>query len=159
VAKGHVHRTKNEKAWAVTFDEPRGEDGKRRQRTKQPFPTKKAAEEFLREQLGRMDANDYTPPKRITLGAFLNDKWLPSLSASRFRESTLAGYRQTVERHINPHLGGVQLAKLTADRIDRFYRELERGGHRYGSRPLSAKTVRNIHGTLHVAHDAARKWR
>jgi integrase len=161
MAKGHVHKTRNRQAWAVTFDEPRGEDGKRRQRTKQPFPTRKAAEEFLREQLGRIDANDYTPPKKITLAEFLREKWLPSLSATRLRASTLDGYRRTVDRHIAPAIGGVQLVKLRADRIDQFYRKLETDGNLNSkdARPLSAKTVKNIHGTLHVALAAAVRWR
>jgi integrase len=159
--RGSVFKTRNGQKWAVAFDEPPGEDGVRRQRRKQPFLTKAAAQEWLREQLGRIDNNEYVPPKRITLAEFLRSKWLPSLSSTRLRASTLDAYRRTVDRHLAPGLGGVQLSKLTADRIDRFYRKLEQDGNLNSkeARPLSAKTVKNIHGTLHVALDAARKWR
>src|SRR6266545_4910793 len=133
--------------WTAIYDEPRP-DGKRRQRWKSGFKSKKAAESYLREQLGKIDRNDYTAPTRITVATFLDEKWLPSLD---LRPSTRDSYTRIVEGHLVPALGGYQLAKLGPERIGRLYRELGEAG-------LSAKTIRNVHGVLRTALGAAVAW-
>jgi integrase len=55
--------------------------------------------------------------------------------------------------HIKPHLGDIQLTRLTGTRISALYRDLERSGrqdHESGT-GLSAKTVRYIHTILRAA--------
>ena len=70
-------------------------------------------------------------------------------------------YRKNIRLHIAPALGTVPLAALTTERIDRLYRELERGGradHRQGE-GLSPRTVRYVHTILSAALGAAVKTR
>jgi integrase len=152
MARGSV--TPRNGGYTAIWDEPRGEDGKRKQRTKGGFKTKKAAEEFLREQLSRIDQGAYTAPTKLTLGEFLREKWLPTLN---LRVSTKDNYERNIARHAIPALGGLRLQALTADRLTRFYRQLSASGHRYGG-GLAPKAVRNIHGILHRALADARKW-
>ncbi|MFO7962156.1 MAG: hypothetical protein R6U94_14550, partial [Nitriliruptoraceae bacterium] len=84
-----------------------------------------------------------------------------------------ADYRQSIECYIAPRIGGIRLEQLTPEHLDRLYRALEADGKRRGacrtdgrSCPvdgcapdlhdgLSAKSVRNVHGCLHVALEAA----
>src|SRR5919198_3810400 len=133
--------------YTAIWDEPRGDDGKRRQRTKGGFKTKKAAEEFLRNQLSRIDQSTYTPLTKLTLGEFLREKWLPALNV---RVPTKDNHERNIARHVIPALGGLRLQALTTDQLTRFYRQLSASGHRYG-RGLAPKAVRNIHGILHKA--------
>jgi integrase len=70
-------------------------------------------------------------------------------------------YRKNIRLHIKPAIGTVPLAKLTTERIDRLYRDLERGGradHREGE-GLSPRTVRYVHTILSAALGAAVKTR
>ena len=96
-------------------------------------------------------------PSRQQLGAYL-DEWAAGL---RLAPSTVASYRKNIRLHIVPALGTVPLAALTTERVDRLYRELERGGradHRAGE-GLSPRTVRYVHTILSAALGAAVKTR
>ena len=155
-----------ERLWRVVFDTlPDPVTGERRQSSKRGFTTRSAAETFLREALAKVTAGIYTEPSRVTLAEYL-DGWLASL---RKKPTTMADYRQSARVYINPRIGGVPLAALTPEHLDRLYRELEAQGRRAGKCPtagvtckehgcspdrhkgLSPKTVHNVHGVLHRA--------
>lgn len=98
-----------------------------------------------------------TDPSRQSVGDYLAG-WLAGL---RLAPSTVASYRKNVRLHISPRIGSVPLAALTTERIDRLYRELERGGradYRHGE-PLSPRTVRCVHTILSAALAAAARTR
>jgi integrase len=63
-----------------------------------------------------------------------------------------------VERHIVPTLGGVLLQGLTPAHLTAFYRALLDGGRRDRRGGLAPKSVRNVHGVLHVALRDAVRW-
>ena len=119
--------------------------------------TKRAAQQALRDMLTDASRGELVDPSRQPVGAYL-DEWAAGL---RLAPSTIASYRKNIRLHIAPALGTVPLAALTTERIDRLYRELERGGradHRQGE-GLSPRTVRYIHTILSAALGAAVKTR
>jgi integrase len=65
--------------------------------------------------------------------------------------------RSIVECHLKPHLGHLDLAKLTTADIDDFYAHLLRAGGR-DDRPLAPGTVARVHGVLHRALAQAVRW-
>lgn len=154
--KGSVtkYQTKAGTRWRIVYDlPPDPETGERRQTTKRGFATEKAADRALRKILGAVEEDSYVAPDRITVADYLR-RWLEGWQG---RETTRARYRQSIDCHLIPHLGGIRLQALTADDLDRCYRSLERSGGR-GGRPLKPKTVRNAHGTLRTAlEDAVRR--
>lgn len=60
-----------------------------------------------------------------------------------------------VRRHISPGLGDVQLQALNRNQIKAFYAWVQDGNSSRGRRRTSAKTVYNIHLTLHRALEDA----
>ncbi|MCL1804358.1 MAG: site-specific integrase, partial [Eubacteriaceae bacterium] len=66
--------------------------------------------------------------------------WLDEYCGS-IKFGTLVTYKASVENHIIPHLGAMQLHKLTNMQIQRMYNSID----------LSPKTVKNVHGVLHKA--------
>jgi len=54
--RGHI--AKRGSTWTVTYDEP-AVDGKRRQRSKGGFATKREASAFLTDALGRLEGGTY----------------------------------------------------------------------------------------------------
>jgi integrase len=143
------------KRWRVRYDAPRGPDGARRQKMKRGFPTRRAAQTWARDTLGRIDRGTWVPPKRITLNEWL-DLWLdPAAPRKRpVRPTTLTTYRIYADTYLRPRLGHRQLQSLVADDLDRLYRDLLVGGGR-GGRPLAPKTVRHVHVLLHTCLAAA----
>lgn len=171
--KGHVapYETKAGKRWRVTYDLPAGPNGKRRQTTRRGFARKRDADRFLRDALSRVEQGLGRDPARgrERLADYLR-AWLDGLSV---KPTTRADYQQSIECYVAPRIGGVRLEQLTAEHLDKLYRGLERNGKRHGAcrtdgrtcsedecspdlhDGLKAKSVRNVHGCLHVALEAA----
>jgi integrase len=119
--------------------------------------TKRAAQYALRAKLVDAARGELVDPSRQPVGDYLGE-WFAGL---RLAPSTVASYRKNIRLHVIPRLGTVPLAALTTERIDRLYRDLERGGradHRQGE-ALSPRTVRYVHTTLSAALAAAVKTR
>ncbi|HEV8565143.1 MAG TPA: site-specific integrase [Actinomycetota bacterium] len=95
---------------------------------------------------------------RIRAGtpADLLDQWFEAASPG-WSVSTVSHTRSIVDCHLRPHLGHLDLAKLTTADIDDFYAHLLRAGGR-GDRPLAPGTVSRVHGVLHRALAQAMRW-
>lgn len=158
--------------WRVTYDlAPDPVTGRRRQTTKRGFTTVREANRFRRGTLTRREQGVGRDPARgrQRLAGYLR-AWLQGLS---IKPTTRADYRQSIECYIAPRIGGVRLEQLTAEHLDRLYRGLEANGRRDGTchtdgrtcqttgcspdrhDGLKPKSVRNVHGCLHVALEAA----
>jgi len=101
----------------------------------------------IKGQVGRGESVDSLG--RQTLGAFL-DEWLASAKAS-VRPRTYDAYESHVRRHIKPTLGGIRLAVLTSQHVQRWVDQLAASG-------ASARSIRRYHGALHTALTRARRW-
>lgn len=157
--------------WRVTYDLLPGPDGERRRTTKRGFRTVKEANRFRRDALSRHEQGLGRDPARgrERLADYLR-AWLEGLAV---KPTTRADYRQSIECYISPRIGGVRLEQLTPEHLDRLYRALERNGKRRGPcrtdgrtcpvegcspslhQGLGPKSIRNVHGCLHVALEAA----
>jgi Arm DNA-binding domain/Phage integrase, N-terminal SAM-like domain len=126
--------------WTVVFDEPRA-DGRRRQRSKGGFRTRKDAERYLREQLVLLDAGTYMAPHKLTVATYFTEHWLPAIQARGLRPSTLERYESHVRCAITPGLGGLPLQGLRPTHLNKLYGNLRAAGR-------APKTIRNIHGVL-----------
>ena len=141
--RGHVRRRGS--TWTYVIDlaaDPA--TGRRRQKSKGGFPTKKAAEEAMRDAIARGTGGTGAG---VRLGDYL-DEWLEA-ATPRLRETTAGGYARAVT-DIKEGLGAVRLRDLTPLMIERFYAELSRTGGRQGT-GLSPKSIRNYHVTLRKA--------
>jgi integrase len=110
--------------------------------------TKKQADTALAEFVAQ-SVNGGAPLLRsTTLGEYL-ERWLDHITPTR-SPTTVRGYRFKVKR-ITAKLGHVRLDKLTAQHLDRTYREwLEEG--------LDPSTVHHLHRVLSAALRQAVKW-
>lgn len=146
------YKTKSGKRWRIRYELPPGPDGKRRRGTRRGFKRERDAERALRELLGTVDSGTHVDPSSIALAEYLS-RWVEGVQV---RPTTRSRYRQSIDRHVVPHIGGIRLQALTAEHLDRCYRTLEREGGRHGQ-PLAPKTVRHAHTTVRTALAAAVK--
>jgi integrase len=115
------------------------------------FRTRKEAQAALTELLASIDAGTFVTPSRLTVARYL-DAWLEGRAAAGLRPSTVAGYRQRVERYVVPRIGTLPLQGLSALDLDRLYATLASDGG------LSLATVRAVHAVLSKSlADAERK--
>ena len=120
--------------------------------------SQKALVERLSRERNIYQGVDLTEDSRMTLGEWL-DRWLEERVAPSVRESTLESYRYHIRHHIKPRLGSKPIGKITADDVQKLYREIQNCG-RIQEDPvwghaLSGSTVRRLHGVFHMAMDAA----
>ena len=98
-------------SWTLWWDEPRGADGKRRQRNKTVTGPKRVAEAELRRILAELDAGSYVPPNKVTVQGLL-ERWLSDYVDVQVRPKTAEAYRMICELHIVPALGILSLDEL-----------------------------------------------
>ena len=137
---GHVR--KRGKSWSYVLDAgPDPGTGRRRQVWKGGFATKHEAQRGLREALSLVDHGTFVAQQRTTVGDYL-DQWLETMRPN-VRATTHAGYQRNVAK-LKGGLGHVRLNDLRPVMIQRLYAELSLNGGR-GGKPLSAKSVVNVH--------------
>jgi integrase len=135
-----------------------GPDGRRRRRWSAGFDRKGDASAALRAELDRLDQGVVVDPGKLTVAA-LAERWLQHVKTTR-DEGTWTEYARNLRRHVLPALGGRQLKTLSPTDLDGLYARLASAG-RLDGRPggLSARTVRNIHKTVHKMLRQAVRWR
>jgi integrase len=155
--RGHVAK-KGNRYYAVIYEGIDQATGRQRHRWYAGGATRKEAEKLLAEMVKRSHDGDYRAPERITLGDYLEERWLPAKRA-QLRHSTWDSYRRNVEIHVKPRIGNIPLQRLTPEDLDGFYAGLLVDGRRNGAGGgLSPRSVRIIHGMLRKAlADACRK--
>ena len=135
--------------------------------------TQKEALQKKQAALAALNNHEYLEPTKLTV-----EEWLKVWEQEYLvgvKSSTNRNYTQHIRNHIIPALGNRKIQQLSGPDIQRFYNELLREGGKkrihddegrilkkdgkpvYESAPLSAKTVKNIHGVLHKALEKAVK--
>lgn len=151
------HFRKRGASWYFWVELDAGPDGKRRQKSKGGFRTRKEAERAFAEFRDAVRNGAYVEPTKTTLGQFLVDEWLPS-TRSTVRPGTYEHYSAEVRRYVVPRLGNVRLSAVTPAKLNALYGELLQLERRNASRPISPTTVRRVHNMLHKALSDAVRW-
>jgi integrase len=73
--------------------------------------TKREAERELTRLLAEVDAGSFADPGRLTVAAYMRDRWLPH-QRTRLRDRTWRRYEGLLDRHVLPAIGSVPMAKL-----------------------------------------------
>lgn len=135
--------------WTVVYDEP-PTNGKRRQRTKGGFATRREAQAHLTDQLARLGSGTYAAPAKLTVGEYLNGEWLPAVE-STLRPLSVTKYAAAIRLYIVPNIGAVRLQALSPGHLNGLYAALERQG-------LSVSTRRLVHAVIGRALRDAERW-
>ena len=136
--------------WCLSVYAGKDASGNRRRIFRSGFKRKTDADAALTQIL--QEANEggaLIKPDPRTFGEFLN-QWLREYAERKVTLKTLERYRE-LAAHIAKEAGQTPLAKLSTLQIQRAYNHLL-------DRNLSVKTVRHVHGVVHVALQTAIKW-
>lgn len=114
-----ARRETGKRTWVLVWDLPRDpETGKRRQKTKRGFPSKSAA--LAWHKRWEVQQGDVAASPDITLADYLA-RWLATHQA---RDTTLYAYERSCRGDINPYIGHIPLAELSAADIRRWHQQL-----------------------------------
>ena len=114
--------------------------------------TQKEVAQKLRQITASLDDGTYKAPCKLTVGEWL-DIWTQDYLGG-VKASTAYLYKKNVELYIAPRLGNIKLEALNAHTVQHFYNRLVSPTDP-AVNPLSAKTVKNIHGVFHKAMQQA----
>ena len=109
-------------AWVADYFD---QNKKRHIRT---FKTKRAATAWLDETKVEVRQGVHTPASESITIAEAGKLWLEQAETARLEASTVRQYRQHLELHIIPFLGGVKLADLTPVGVQNFRKALAEQG-------------------------------
>lgn len=132
----YFHKRKGK--WAFTMDIGRDPvTGRRKQKTRSGFDTKKEAQQAVRELEQQVDEG------KLSLSAMtfsrLYELWIEQ---SQTRESTKSQQRYIIDAHIVPYFGSKPVKDIRPLNVQRFVQHLRDKG-------LSSTSVFNIKGFLH----------
>ena len=120
--------------------------------------TQKEVAQKLKAATAAIDSGIYIAPNKQTVGQWL-DAWITTYCNS-VKPRTIEIYNTVIRVHIKPALGAVRLEALNTQTIQAFYNTLAKEGREVRTKdkkgkitvtkePLSAKSIKNIHGVLH----------
>ena len=125
-------------AWVVDYQD---QTGTRRLKT---FKTKKSADSWAATTLFQVKEGTHTPESASITVAEAAEDWIRGVELEGRERSTIEQYRSHIDLHINPIVGNVRLAKLTAPGM-RDVRDKLLGGL---SRPMAKKVLASIKGII-----------
>ncbi len=143
--KGHVR--KRGATWAFVVELERAQDGKRRQKWRSGFPTKKAAQVALTEALGELNQGGDPFPAEITVADY-SKRWLDD-HQSELRMTTWARYEALLRDNILPVIGARAMHRVGPADVKAVLAEMRRPLHgRTCDRPLSPRTITQARAVL-----------
>lgn len=148
---------KRGKTWSYVVDVGRDPvSGRRRQKWKGGFATKREAQRALSELLGRRTEDSWFDASAKTVGEYLED-W-HRLVSPRLRPTTSASYFEVIHGWVLPRIGSMSLTAVSPMTLMALYAELTESGRRDGRGGLSASSVTYCHRILKQALGNAVKW-
>ena len=118
---------------------------------------RKAAEARRRELLVAADRGEHVAPSRLTVGQLVAERIEQWHAVGKIGLHSAEQYRQTLAAYIEPHLGSVQLQKLSTRDVERWHTTLLTCGRRQRDGGIRPRTLRNAHRLLgHALQDAVR---
>ncbi len=126
-------------SWQIRVFLGRDEHGKRIRKNETVQGKKADAERRLREILGQMDRGVVPSVERYKLGEWLQ-LWLAEVISPNREQKTYDRYEGVVRLHLVPHLGGVEISRLTPRQV----RDLETKLLNEGMDPIGVQMVHNV---------------
>jgi integrase len=146
--KGTIRKRGDTWTYQFMVPDPRREGG-RRTISKGGYRLRREAEAALAEALAGFDDQAHVEPSKLTLAAYVEGHWLPSLH--RLKPATIRAYRDQMTYYVLPHIGGLRLRDITTSDIGRLYAELRANGRRKSPGGLSESSIAHVHVALSKA--------
>ncbi|MBN8199177.1 tyrosine-type recombinase/integrase [Cytobacillus pseudoceanisediminis] len=147
--KGSIKKNNQTGKWDLVVDVGKDQlTGKRKQKKKRGFKSKKEAEKALTAILNEVNEGVYIEPSKQAYKDYLN-AWLKGKEHDLSVQTSTA-YKSYLKIHIFPYLGHISLATLTPLHIQGFVGELRKKG-------LSDTTTKRIYNVVNASLNSAVK--
>ncbi|MGD6896074.1 tyrosine-type recombinase/integrase [Bacillus infantis] len=135
---GSIHKYKTSKGEVKYFVMLEiGENGKRKQKKKMGFKTKKEATAYLAETQTALNKGSYIEPSKVSFKDFMNE-WFTTIKKKSVRTNDT--YRILIEKYVNVYFVDVPLSSLKSIHVEDFINKM----HEQGYSPATIRKVYNI---------------
>ncbi len=141
--------------WGYVVELGTAPSGKRKQRLRSGYGTRREAEEQLNEALRDLDDSG---PLDLTLSEYFYGHWLSATQPPHVRWKTWNDRKQQLENHVLPRLGEVQLSDLKPTHLNLLYADLLADGRIGAEGGLAPASVHGIHRIIRKALNDAVAW-
>ena len=141
VVKGSI-RKRNPGSWELQVFLGRDSRGKRIRKTETVRGKKADAERRLRETLTDLDRGIAPPQKAYKLKEWLH-QWMSDVIIPNRRQKTVDRYEGVIRLHLVPHLGTMEVSKITPVHVQRLESHLRTES---GMAPKGVQVVHNVLG-------------
>ncbi len=135
---------------AISVDIGKDHTGKRKQKFKGGFKTKKEAEKACAELITQIENEQYIEPSKIRLKDFILE-FMEEHEKQTIRPTTYRTQINIIRKHIIPNLGHYELQKLTSMIIQKFYNQKAKEGY-------SGSYIKHMHAILCKTLRTAHEW-
>jgi len=108
--------------------------------------TQKEVQEKMHAAAVSVNEGQFFEPSKMTVKEWF-ETWIKEYSGDK-KYFTIDQYNSFGKNHILPEIGAIKLSALTSVHIQKFYNKLGSEISEKTGKPLSAKSIRNIHGIL-----------
>ncbi|NRD78465.1 tyrosine-type recombinase/integrase [Bacillus sp. BRMEA1] len=143
-----VYKDDEKKTWFYVFNFYDENTGKRKQKRKRGFSTKKEATDALRKLEVQYAEGSYIETKNILFKQYIKD-WL-SIKKISLSNHTLELYERSIKNHIAPTLGNITLPKMKPQHIQKFILAMHEQG-------LADSTIKRTFNIVNVCLNDAVK--
>src|SRR5262245_57418279 len=116
-------------------------------RALQTFQKKGDAVSFWAQVKKAVDEGNHIAPSKSETVAQAAERWIAGVEAVGRERATVRQYRQHINLHIVPEIGGLKIATLTEARLEKFCSDLLQKL----SRPLARKVLTSVKSVLRIA--------
>jgi len=141
-----VNAKKNQ--WFYVLELGKDANGKRKNKKKRGFKTKKEAEKALVDAQGTFNRGDYMEPSKILYKEYLT-QWLVEKKHTINRQSAHTT-EQIIRTHVIPSIGNIRICNLNSLHIQKFINELHEKG-------LADSTIKRIYNVVNTSLNKAEK--
>ncbi len=148
--QGHIRKRNNSYQFTVEL----GRDpltGKRKQKTKSGFKTKKECQKAMQELIVQLERGEYFELSNILYKEYLSN-WLSDYAKNNVAARTYKRYSDDIKRYIEPNLGNIPLNKIKPLHIQDFY------NYCINKIGISSTTTLHLHAIIHKSLSQAVKW-
>jgi integrase len=146
--EGSICQRESDGRWVAKITIGYEADGKRRRKTVYGKTKKEVQDKLLALQRRKM-LGATVETKGIKVADYLA-RWLKDVARVNVCESTYVRYKELIDIHVSPRIGGLKLEALSAADIQQVYSEMEESGS-------SPRTRRFVHSVLRRALSQAVK--
>lgn len=137
--------------WSFTLDVGKDElTGKRKQKTKSGFKTKKEAEKACAELIAQVENENYMEETEQKYGDYLIN-YMETITKHQVRPTTYNLQHFIATKHILPAIGHLKIKKIKPEHLQRMYTEKKDEG-------LSGAYIRTMHAIINKSLRKAVEW-